>query len=309
MIKWILLVALITTAAFAAQEFSTNELCEGFVPQNNMRIPVGFTTGANVTEADFNSVLDRIATMYTEEVASHGGRLMIKRLWTDGTVNASAQRSNGTWYITMYGGLARHQAVTLDGFTLAACHEMGHHLGGAPKIDGWFSTWATNEGGSDYYATLKCLRRFWENDDNEKILSTMQLNPIAVKECNEMHLGRLDQLLCIRNAEAGMSVAMLFQDLRKNKSKVNFDTPDPSQVTRTDDNHPASQCRLDTYYAGALCTAVVADGVSDDDYRAGSCADSNRFKKGLRPRCWFAPDAAPLVNTLMNTLANRNLFW
>ena len=64
--------------------------------------------------------------------------------------------------------------ITVDGMALVACHEMGHHMGGAPKIDGWYgSSWATNEGGADYYGTLKCARRFFAGDDNASIVKTL----------------------------------------------------------------------------------------------------------------------------------------
>lgn len=92
------------------------------------------------------------------------------RLW-----NASAQRMGSTWVVNMYGGLARHNEITIDGFALVLCHEIGHHLGGAPKYGG-FNTWGTNEGGSDYFATLKCLRRIFQNDDNTKAIENMTID-------------------------------------------------------------------------------------------------------------------------------------
>jgi hypothetical protein len=36
----------------------------------------------------------------------------------------------------MFGGLARHELVTDDGFMMVVCHETGHHLGGAPRYNG-----------------------------------------------------------------------------------------------------------------------------------------------------------------------------
>lgn len=287
--RWILAFTLLTSAAYASHSLWHGELCSGFVPENNLKRYVGFkAVQGGISEADFNMVLDRIQEQYAEEVSQHGGTLKINRLWKDPTVNASAQQSGGNWIINMYGGLARHETINLEGFALVACHEMGHHLGGAPKM-GSFNPWATNEGGADYYSSLKCLRRFFEKDDNEKILAGMQLDPISVQNCEAIHGRRLDQLLCMRGTVAGKSVAKLFQVLSGDRTDYKLDTPDPSQVTRTDDRHPRGQCRLDTYFSGALCTVPVSSQLSDTDYREGSCADKNAYQKGLRPRCWFKP--------------------
>jgi Zn-dependent protease with chaperone function len=54
----------------------------------------------------------------------------------------------------MFGGLARDPLVTKDGFSAVICHEIGHHIAGAPRKG--FS-WASNEGQADYFATTKCL--------------------------------------------------------------------------------------------------------------------------------------------------------
>lgn len=144
----------------------THRLCSGFLPPNDRRIPVpapsamGEAAGevSGMTQKQFNEVLDLVQKIYAPEVAAHGGELRIERLWEDATVNASASRAGGLWLLHMYGGLARHPAMTQDGFALVACHEMGHHVGGAPK-GGWLMRWASKEGQSDYYANLKCLRR------------------------------------------------------------------------------------------------------------------------------------------------------
>ena len=79
-------------------------------------------------------------------------------------MNAFAKQGASTWEVHMYGGLARHQAVTADGFALVVCHELGHHLGGAPQKVDWFGRlrWASNEGQADYWGTAKCFRKLLE---------------------------------------------------------------------------------------------------------------------------------------------------
>lgn len=281
-------VALIATLGFTHQAKHNHELCHGFVPENDMNIPVGLFTVGGITEQQFNDVLNRLERIYKPEVEAAGDRLKINRLWNDGTVNASAQRSGNTQILNMYGGLARHAATNIEGFALVACHEYGHHNGGAPKIAGWMNTWATNEGGSDYFATLKCLRRFFAEDDNAAILKDLDLDPVAAAGCEGQFADENDKLICLRTSLAGQSVANLFQDLRKETTAPNFGTPDKSEVARTNDRHPATQCRLDTYLAGMLCTVKETDKLSNSDYKEGSCY-APRDTTGVRPRCWFAP--------------------
>lgn len=271
-----------------------SDLCEGFVPENDMKIPVGWNApiGAkgSLSEAEFNKVLDRVERIFAPIVQKAGGTLKINRKWTDPTVNASAQQFGQTWVLNMYGGLARHKEITEEGFALVACHELGHHIGGAPKIAGWWGDeWATNEGGADYFATLKCLRTYFAEDDNRAILDKATLDPFAEEKCHTQFTREEDQLLCLRNSLAGDSVAGLFMDLRKETTRPKYDTPDPKIVTRTNDNHPATQCRMDTYFNGAICPVDVTVPVSNTDYREGSCVQPNDTL-GWRPRCWFAPN-------------------
>lgn len=287
----VILAAAVTVSSFASSE-GAHTLCEGFVPPNSMSIPVGAVhrwslteKPAGLTEEQFNAVIDRFERIYTADMAKAGGTLRVKRLWNDGTVNASAQRFGSEWVVNMYGGLARHPAITVEGFALVICHEGGHHIGGAPKKPG---RWATNEGGADYFATLKCLRRFFAEDDNATIIAQSQIDPLARQRCESQFASQNDQLLCMRSSLAGNSVALLFMDLRHEQTPPGFGTPDPRVVTEMYDNHPETQCRMDTYFAGATCHVDVSVPVSDNDYREGSC-NQPQDGVGFRPLCWFKP--------------------
>jgi hypothetical protein len=312
-------ISLITTHGFASAaapasiaKISLQHHCDGFLPENDMRIPVDTTwkmrvslpelrkkspglptappTAGGISEAQFNGVMDRISAIYTSVVAGKGGKLKINRKWTDATVNASAMQYGSNWEINMYGGLARHPAIGEEGMALVACHEMGHHLGGAPKINSWFGDdWATNEGGSDYFATLKCLREYFSVNDNEAWLKTQTIDPLAMSSCKSQFPSRTDELLCLRNAAAGQQVALLFQDLRKEKTAPSFGVKDPAVVKTMDDNHPATQCRFDTYFAGALCQVNSSMPVSNTDYKTGTCVQGVDTI-GWRPLCWFKPN-------------------
>ncbi len=282
-----------TMNGYACNEIGT----EGIVPENDMFIPVhakGVKTG--ITEEQFNTIIDQAEALYGPIIKEAGGELSVKRNWTDGTVNAFASRSGSNWVVQMFGGLARHETITPDGFALVVCHEIGHHIGGAPKKaggGGWWggnvSSWASNEGQADYFATLKCLRKLFVNDDNEAIVRTMEVPATLASSCGEAFKSAADRTICIRGGMAGMSVAKLFQALRNETVLPDFDKPDSKVVPKTNDNHPAYQCRLDTYFQGALCDMDDATDVSQTDEKVGTCHPALNDTVGNRPLCWFKP--------------------
>lgn len=258
---WRAAAVLVAAAVLSGQAVmpGSEDLCEGFLPPNSMDIPVGAKhewafddrLARGLSEQEFNSVIDRFERLYRDEFARAGGTLIVQRLWDNGYVNAKAVQEGHDWIIAMYGGLARHPAITPDGFALVICHEGGHHLGGAPKER--FAAWpATNEGGADYYATLKCLRRFFAEDDNAAIVAAAQIDPTVKAQCEHQFAARADQLICERISLASQSVGLLFAD-GSSSPPPSFGTPDPSVVTEMFDRHPRAQCRLDTYFNGSIC--------------------------------------------------------
>lgn len=265
-------------------------LCEGILPPNDMKIPVNSVMSGDggINQADFDDVLDQVEAYYESVVAARGGNLIVRRLWDDPTVNASAMQMGSSYYINMYGGLARHKEITKDGFMLVACHEMGHHVAGAPKNSGWTGSWASNEGQADYYSTLRCLRYLLNDSDNHKWADENTIDPIAMDRCQRLYNTTEEELLCGRLAMAGMSVALLFNDLRQDGEPA-FDTPDQNVVDRTQNGHPATQCRLDTYFEGAACIHNIDESLSDSDPKKGTCNRSEGMADGVRPLCWFAP--------------------
>lgn len=263
----------------------------GIVEDNDLWISADQKENTNgMTEEVFNSVLDRAEALYAPIIKAKGKKLQVVRKWEDGTVNAYAQQTGNTWKISMFGGLARHETITPDAFAAVACHELGHHLGGLPKKRGWWgTTWASNEGQSDYFAMSKCLRKYFEQDDNIAIVAEMKVPDFAAKKCEASFQNEADIAVCMRGAMAGMSLANLFRALRNLDRELKFDTPDTNVVSRTNDNHPAPQCRLDTYFHGALCDKSAYDDVSDRDVNEGVCARVDQYENGVRPLCWYKP--------------------
>ncbi len=289
------------TAAGAALACSENGK-GGFVPENDLYIPSGIKSINGVTQEEFNKAIDDVEQIYAPIVAGMGAKLEIERKWTDGTVNAYATQSGKTWKVAMFGGLARHATITKDAMSLVVCHELGHHIGGAPKKGatptggGWWggtstgvSRWASNEGQADYFATLKCLRKTWINDNNEAIVKSLNAPKVVTDLCKKTYKSnKIDSALCVRTSMAGKSVSDLFAALGK-LPETKFETPDTKVVKQTDDNHPKAQCRLDTYYQGSLCDISMNEDVSQTDEVKATCHGSLGHKIGTRPLCWFKP--------------------
>ncbi|MCT4640746.1 MAG: hypothetical protein N4A33_00510 [Bacteriovoracaceae bacterium] len=277
----------------AANSFACNDLgTEGFLPNNSLKIPADAKSmmDANLDEKEFNAVIDKVIKIYEPIISTMGGELVVERKWEDGTVNAYAQQIGSTWKVSMFGGLARHEAITSDGFALVVCHEIGHHIGGAPKKKSWWSSsWASNEGQADYFATLKCLRRTFRSEDNAAIMAKVNVPKTVVDTCAEQFSSQEDRLICQRGSMAGMSTAKLFQALRSQTTPPDFNTPDANVVTTTNDKHPATQCRLDTYYTGALCQIDELTDVDQKEEATGTCYRATGDTVGVRPLCWFTP--------------------
>ena len=281
---------LVTSIGYTCDEYGIT----GIVEDNDLNIGI-YDKSANkdMTEEVFNQTIDRVENVYKPIVRDLGGRLQVIRKWSDGTVNAYAQRSGSTYKVSMFGGLARHATITPDGFAMVVCHEIGHHIGGAPKKGGWFggSSWASNEGQADYWGAMKCMRRVFKDDNNEQIVASMTIPELVKKQCADNFTTDDEQFLCQRVAMAGKSLAYLFQALRKLPKAPDFATPDPKVVNSTDHNHPQPQCRLDTYYNGGLCDTALDDGVSQRDPQTGVCTRAAGYDlgKGARPLCWYKP--------------------
>jgi hypothetical protein len=275
---------------------------DGFVPENQLYIPEGQKSINGITEVEFNQAIDEVETVYAPIIANMGAKLNIERNWSDGTVNAYASQSGKTWKVAMFGGLARHATITKDAMALVVCHEIGHHIGGAPKKGGpagggggWWGgdaggalSWASNEGQADYFATLKCLRKAWINDNNVAIAKSLNAPADVTEMCQKTYKNQIDTALCVRTSMAGQSVGNLFAALSR-LPQPKFDTPDSRVVSSTDHNHPKAQCRLDTYYQGSLCDINMNEDVSQTDEVRGTCHGSLGHKIGTRPLCWFKP--------------------
>lgn len=242
-----------------AREFKrTEETC---FPNSRVHYIAGVKDfDGGLSEYDFNKIIQMAANVMNSEVKKIlNKKLIIEGRWADGTIDAFATRDDdNNAVVVMNGGLARHPDMTKEGLLLLICHEIGHHLGGAPKIlrgNSGLRSWSSAEGQADYYATSKCLPIFYKSDLDMK-------NSIAL---------------------ASLSVSKVFASLVDGTPEPKLTDNDTTKVASTIYNHPRPQCRLDTYLAGVNCE-IGADVPFDSvNPQVGACVKD----KGSRPTCWF----------------------
>ena len=255
--KWMILSFFLTLKTFA---------CDGGLAFNkkHIEVPINSLLANNISELEFRGLIKSFEAFFSDWIdREHNTELVVVGSWKSNTVNAFAERVDGKFYITIYGGLARHQAVTRDGFQAVLCHELGHHLGGYPKKS--TNRWSSAEGQADYYASMKCLRRLWAKEDNIAIMQSQNIPTQLKQDCRSSFKLVAEQALCERMGMAGRSVALMIQDLDHDSIEPKFETPDTLVVRAMNYMHPYAQCRLDTYFQGALCPVSEFVEFDDDD--------------------------------------------
>lgn len=216
----------------------------------------------------------------------------------------------GAWQVQVTGGLARRPELSQDAFTLVVCHELGHHLGGFPfaastpipiPIESpMLEVWAANEGQADYFSAQSCSKKMWGAQLDKNAEFRTKVTAVAQKRCDTAYDTTEERDLCYRVTVAAESVSATMSAL-KQVPLTHFDTPNTNVVTKTDDAHPETQCRMDTLFQAALCKAVFnekvipgkkisagANSMEAEKESAGYiCTHSGGYEEGLRPTCWF----------------------
>lgn len=269
--------------------FSSQLMAANAIPDNDLHIPpLRVKDFEAVTEHDFNTVTRILHKIYAPVILEKGNvQLVMNATWNDDTVNAYATREVDTWTVHVAGGIARAKGMTKDSLALIVCHELGHHLGGAPRTflyDGWPSA----EGQADYWATSKCLKNYYAELKNEDVTINENIPEKVIKDCNFIYKNVGELKICVRTMLASISFAHFLNHLPDVKVPVSIDATDARIVKGTNTNdYPRPQCRFDTLYQGALCSIGSNVATSETDAKIGHCNDANR--PGSRPRCWYKP--------------------
>lgn len=258
-------------------------------PDSNFKIPknskmlksIGATTGLN--ELEFHQAIDTFERVWAPIVAAkYEKKLILKRDWESEKVNAHATRDDdNNPVIIVDGGLARHSQITKDGLMLMICHELGHHLGGAPKIfrgNTTLRTWSSVEGQADYFASSKCMPRIFETQMEKSFFylpeeAEQKISKICMKE------------YCGRIVAAAVSVGKVMASLRNGVSSPVVDKIDNSVVAKTVQSHSNPQCRFDTFLAGYNCEEDSSLDFDNEDPAVGACVHG---EYQARPKCWYS---------------------
>lgn len=245
---------------------------------------------------NFIAIEKSIIHLFKSEVNAQGGEIIVEHLLDDLNVGASAARSGRRWFIKVKAGMIFHRLVDDEIYAAVFCHELGHHLGGAPfkfpKVRR--KDWVSVEGQADYFTTNICLKRYYATQDNETILKTQSIPSFLEKNCAEKTQGE-NYYICLRNAlvaqKLGNFLARGFTSRRGNRAKKpNLLRPSRTHVRKTLIEHPEPQCRLDTFYQGSLCHQSLGGN------ELLNCPDTYTFNSGARPLCWYVPDISSEVS-------------
>lgn len=287
-----LLTLLLCSIAPINSDFSLQAFDEdGCFPKSSMRFNAFDKSIGGLTELETHQLIKRFKLIMTPIVKTQLDKDLIVTLdWEDASVGARTTRDDdNNPVIMMLGGMARHPEMTRDGLLTILCHEIGHHLGGAPKkFRGrtQLRSWSSAEGQSDYYASLYCLPKIF---NEETSLSDTSLSfPKSSRESVVMKCG--NNLLCQRIALAGLTVGRLFASLKDYYDMPSFQETDPTEVWETNYGHATPQCRLDTILAGANCSVSSSKKLDPVDPTIGTCSRALNSSRGVRPLCWYKPN-------------------
>jgi hypothetical protein len=262
-------------------------------PENSLRFPTNLKGTSGLTEFETNQLLERFRRKLQPTIKkAMGKKLIIELNWENERVNASATRDDANNpVVIVFGGMARHNEMTRDGLVSILCHELGHHMGGAPKKYRGRSkkrSWSSAEGQADYYASTKCLPLLF-NDGSETVNLSLLDFPENVSRAEE-RCG--NNPLCTRITLAGLAIGRVFATLKGYYQMPSLERNDHGRVWETNYSHPVPQCRVDTFVAGAQCSIPPRDGFDPIDPSVGACyrdQGETQDVQGARPRCWYFP--------------------
>jgi hypothetical protein len=266
--------------SFSLGVFKKEDSC---FPLSNITYEAGNKSLQGISEIDFDQLITFALTVMGPEVQKRlNKKLIIQKRWEDATIDAFATRDDfNNAVVVMNGGLARHPSMTREAFLLLICHEIGHHLGGAPRNlrgQSGLRSWSSAEGQADYYATSKCLPAFYKSGIGFKNLeideSTADYS-IALSKCQDN--------TCAKLILAGLAASKVFASVVSGTPVPRLGSNDSTKVSTTLYRHPNPQCRLDTYLAGANCDLGPEVPFDTVNPKIGACVED----RGVRPACWF----------------------
>lgn len=233
-------------------------------------------TSSTVTAQSFVGIPHIIVSLHGEEIRQAGLKIEVKLDWVKPFFTAWAhQEAPGRFSLNFWGGLARIPGMNDEGHALVACHELGHVLGGTPRIKIKEFLWSSAEGQSDYFATGICLKKYFRFQHQlKKLNEPAEINGTTFTLCRTSYSDDVDFKVCLNTGRAIEAFKQALIHLGGHTESLDIDRPDRTIVRQTMyDSYPEKQCRIDTLFQGSLCP-----------YEKFPCAKNSR---GGRPLCWF----------------------
>lgn len=244
----------------------------------------------DATEENFNRIIDDITGLYKEPLSQYSGILQIKKDWKSETNNAYAMSFLGYWKLMFYGSLFRDPLMTDDAFAMVVCHEIGHLLGGAPYYNG--PGRASVEGQADFWATSVCFRKYMTIAPGR---APFKLHNKVKSNCDLQYHTVQDREICYRTGQASLETAEFLYS-NSEQDWPSLESKPLPKIGYTNQGHPQSQCRLETFLAGSLCIYDESDEArvnrihKSDLVTSSLCLNERKEMVEKRPGCWFHPD-------------------
>jgi hypothetical protein len=289
------IIVLLLLLSFNIQAATNNSACSIFDNVESENRPQA--SDPTKSEERFREIITQVSNLYVQTIKDLGGELSIETDWASDTNNAYAQREESKWIIKLFGGYYRNYSMTDDAFAGIVCHELGHHLGGAPfKPTKQGIRWASSEGQADYWASAVCLKKYFETYPKEVQLDNLNTK----KQCDEKYQDTSERNICYREALSALSIAKVFNG--GGSYYTNFAGSTSTAIASFSQyEHPDAQCRYDTFMAGTLCSPadsnlelerkLLKSENSYNDFLCEETVNGQLTYVNKRPTCWFNPNA------------------
>lgn len=184
----------------------------------------------------FRETIEGVISLYDSELPANRN---IDISWESETLNASVGLGkNGVTNFSFHGGFARENNLNQDAYAVVVCHEVGHIVGGYPKV--MPTQKYTSEAQSDYFAANDCLKKFFASKPiNLAQIDLSNIDEKKIADCRE------DQL-CLRGLAAIRDVSVIYPG-----SSINAKENKVAEFTNFN-SYPSNQCRVDTLVAGLM---------------------------------------------------------
>ncbi len=262
----------------------TYKAMANFLPPNDFLIKRGHKAADSLIFQTYSQMAQEINSLYAARMAEEGAELNFEIEVSNSKVNAFARREEGAmkqWKIIFTAGMLRHNSMTPTVFSGIYCHELGHHLGGSPfRSNGH---WASAEGQADYFASNDCLKNILLNSKLLK-LSKAPVTDFIKEKCSTIFQSQERLEVCYQSSIVITKVAAFLSRLGGRRGrrlpKPSITKRDQSTAYSTIYKYPSRQCRVDTFFEGALCSEYFYGEDSN-------CPSSSEAYQGARPKCWF----------------------